>query len=160
MASTAAATRVGLMRRLAAGFYDSLLIIALWFLATAILLPLNHGQAVPADTLWRMTYRGYLLATAFAFLGWFWTHGGQTLGMRVWRLRVVRADGGRIGWRDAALRYLALLLSLAACGLGILWVLVDREHLAWHDRLSATRLELTPAVGSKSTDTGDSETAD
>jgi hypothetical protein len=35
-----------LLRRLAAAFYDSLLVIAIWFLATLLLLPLTGGEAV------------------------------------------------------------------------------------------------------------------
>ncbi|OGI41569.1 MAG: hypothetical protein A2150_00620 [Candidatus Muproteobacteria bacterium RBG_16_64_11] len=44
----------------------------------------------------------------FLFYGWFWTRGGQTLGMRAWRLRLTRADGGPVTWRRAALRIGAL----------------------------------------------------
>ncbi len=160
MASHAAPARIGLMRRLAAGFYDSLLVLALLFPATALLLPFNHGQGIPAHGFANTVYRLYILAIGFLFFGWFWTHGGQTLGMRVWRLRVVRADGRLFTWRDALARYLALLLSLALGGLGILWILVDRERLAWHDRLSGTRLELTPPVGSRSADARDRKPAD
>jgi uncharacterized RDD family membrane protein YckC len=60
--------------------------------------------------------------------------------MRAWKLRIVGADGRPPGWGRSLLRFAAGLVSWAALGLGFLWVLVDRERLAWHDRLSGTRL--------------------
>jgi uncharacterized RDD family membrane protein YckC len=62
--------------------------------------------------------------------------------MRVWRLRVVRRDGQPLKLKDALLRYVAALLSWGVCGLGFIWILIDREHLAWHDRISKTKLVL------------------
>jgi len=53
---------------------------------------------------------------------------------------VVRNDGDALTFRDALLRYLSAIVSLAALGLGFLWVLIDRDNLAWHDRISRTRL--------------------
>jgi uncharacterized RDD family membrane protein YckC len=132
-------TRPGLLRRLAAIFYDSLLLFALALVVTAALLPLTGGEAIRPG---QPAYRILLCLVGFVFFAGFWVHGGQTLGMRAWRLRVVRADGGRLRWRDALARFAAALLSWLVCGLGFLWVLVDRDGLAWHDRLSGTRLVL------------------
>ena len=60
--------------------------------------------------------------------------------MRAWRVKLVRNDGSPVRLRDALLRYFAALLSWAPLGLGFLLILVDPQHLAWHDRLSGTRL--------------------
>jgi uncharacterized RDD family membrane protein YckC len=62
--------------------------------------------------------------------------------MRAWCLQVVREDGGKFGWRDAALRFFSAMLSWLCLGLGFLWILIDKEKLAWHDRLSRTRVVL------------------
>lgn len=62
--------------------------------------------------------------------------------MRSWRLRVVRNDGAPLNGSDALKRLLCALLSWLPLGLGYLWILVDRDRLAWHDRLSGTRLVL------------------
>ena len=85
----------------------------------------------------------YLLGCPFVFFGWFWTHGGQTLGMRAWRLRLLDAEGGPVTWRQSLLRVAGAYLSALALGVGYLWVLFDRAGLAWHDRLSGTRLVMT-----------------
>lgn len=86
----------------------------------------------------------YLLGVCFVFYGWFWVHGGQTLGLRTWRLRVVRHDSTPITWRHAALRFAGAILSWAALGLGFLWIYVDPQRRAWHGHLSGTRVVLEP----------------
>lgn len=137
----ASATPAPLWRRLAAMAYDALLVIAVWFLAAVPVTIALHPHT--GDTLARWGMRVYVLVVTFAFFGWFWTHGGQTLGMRAWRIRVTCSDGTPLSWRVALLRYLAALLSLAAGGLGYWWSLIDRERLTWHDRIARTRMTVT-----------------
>lgn len=101
-----------LWRRLAAAFYDGLLLLAIW-MATAVV------EEVVRDTLLHLpanvaAMRFYMFITGLAFFGWFWTHGGQTLGMRAWHLRVMRTNGLPLRWPIAALRYAAQLLTWAA----------------------------------------------
>ena len=129
---------VGLLRRLAAAAYDALVLFGVLFVATAILLPFTGGQAVDPGN---AVYLLYLLAASFLYFGWFWTHDGQTLGMRAWHIRVRTLQGGAVPWRLAALRFLAALLSWAAVGAGFLWAALDAERRSWHDRLSRTVLE-------------------
>lgn len=125
----------GLFRRLAALFYDSLLLLAVLFIATAVVLPLSGGEALHAGN---PLYSSYLLLVAFFFYSWFWMHGGQTLGMRAWRLQLRGLDGARITWWHLLLRFLVAIASAALLGLGYLWVLVDKRKLSWHDRYSET----------------------
>ena len=137
----------GLARRLAAICYDSFLVAAVLLVAIAlVVVPLNliyGGENFNAgDLRSNPFYIAYLFCVIAGFHILFWIRGGQTLGMRSWRLRVLRADGQGLRFKDALLRYLAAMLSLAALGLGFLWVLVDKDKLAWHDRISKTRLVL------------------
>ena len=131
-----------LWRRLAAIFYDSWLVAAIWLLGatadTLIRAALGLDAAGP-----HLPLQIYLFAAPALFFGWFWTHGGQTLGMRAWRLKLLDQEGSPVNWGKAMQRYAAAWLSLLACGLGYLWIWFDREHLAWHDRLSGTRLVIT-----------------
>ena len=85
--------------------------------------------------------------TVALYYGIPWTRRGQTLGMVAWRLRLERADGSLPCWPDVPKRLAAATLSLLPAGLGWWWMLVDRERLAWHDRLSGTRIVLTPPRG-------------
>ncbi|MGF1613794.1 MAG: RDD family protein [Gammaproteobacteria bacterium] len=133
--------RAGFLRRMAALFYDGLLLFAVIFFATLALLPFTGGRAIPPNEL---LYTGYLVAVSFLYFGWFWTHGGQTLGMRAWRIRVQRDDGGTVTWQLAFVRFCSAILSWLPLGAGYLWMLVDRRGLAWHDRWSGTVVVLVP----------------
>jgi len=131
-----------LPRRLAAILYDSIVLIGLLFLA-ALPPTLVYGEGI-TGTVPTLLMRLYLLVVAFAFFGGFWTHGGQTIGMRAWRVRVVDVAGNAIGWRAALVRFLVAMLSWAVIGAGFWWSLFDREDLTWHDRVSGTRLVHLP----------------
>lgn len=126
-----------LLRRLAAILYDSIVLIGLLFLAT-IPPTMLYGGGI-SEPLPAFLMQLYLLAVAFAFFGWFWTHGGQTIGMRAWRVRVVDTEGNPITWKHALTRFLAAILSWVALGIGFAWSVFDPERLTWHDRLSGTR---------------------
>jgi uncharacterized RDD family membrane protein YckC len=132
----------GLLRRLAALFYDGVLLFGVLLLAAGlVIVPYMSlvGGNFPSQAWW---FRAWLVMVIGGFFAYFWTHGGQTLGMRAWRLRLVRADGDTPGLRDALLRLVCALVALAPVGLGLWWVLIDSEGLAWHDRWSRTRLVL------------------
>ena len=132
--------------------YDGLLLIALWFAVAALVLMLSGGRmAEPDRSEWLiLALRGALLLSTYGFFAGFWMHGGQTLGMRAWRMKLVTRNGQPISLSQSACRFAAAALALAAFGLGYLWVLIDREKLAWHDRLSGTRLVLVPkAAGNR-----------
>lgn len=130
--------RAGLMRRLAAAAYDLLLLIALWMLVSALFLPLNEGNAPQPGTPLFSAHRLALLATTAAFYIGFWKFGGQTLGMRAWKLELIRDDGLPMTWLDCVRRLLASLVSILPAGAGFWWLLVDGENRTWHDRLSHT----------------------
>lgn len=143
------AADVRLWRRLAAITYDAVLLTGVLVLASAaVTLPIGLGLGrEAADALFhsaafRWPFFLYCLGVLVGFHLWFWTHGGQTLGMKAWRIRVIRADGTPLGLRDAVCRYFAAALSLLPMGLGFWWAAVDAAGLAWHDRLSGTRLIL------------------
>jgi uncharacterized RDD family membrane protein YckC len=114
--------------------------------------------------------RSGLQAFLFVVLGlyfvWFWSHGGQTVAMRAWQVRLVDPQGGPVSQRRALLRYLASWLwflpaltvariaqwhdatTLAASGLWVAayaassYLRPDRQF--WHDVLCSTRLVCTP----------------
>lgn len=133
------ASKPGFFRRLAAIFYDLLLLIAVLFVATAVLLPLNAGNAFTSR---QFFFPIYLLLVSFFFYAWFWTHGGQTLGLRAWKIRVLTFDMQPISWKQALLRFLAAIVSWSFFGLGFLWILIDKNQRSWYDHLSQTALFL------------------
>ena len=146
MNTHADASPVPLWRRLAAASYDGFVVAALFFIGSALVMPMSHSAITPDHPLAELLYRLYLLGIGFAFFGGFWIRNGQTLGMLAWRVKLVAsADGTRISLKQALVRYLAALLSWLPLGLGFWWSLWDAEKKTWHDRLSGTELKRTPS---------------
>ncbi len=83
-----------------------------------------------------------VLSPFLALLYFVLLHGslGQTLGKMLMGVCVVSADGGKITVGVAFLRAIGFLISAVPFGLGLLWVLADRQGRAWHDYLAMTRV--------------------
>ncbi|MGE0031848.1 MAG: RDD family protein [Steroidobacteraceae bacterium] len=161
--STTGAT-AGLFRRLAAMIYDLLLMVALWFIATFAMLPLTGGEAILTSShgLLGHFYHALLLLLAVAYFGLCWTRGGQTLGMKAWRIRLETTDGRPPGWGDALIRFTtgAASVLLAVFGLwrlrlpgwswsdlaGVLLLLPLLANLSWI-RLSRAGQSLQDVAG-------------
>ena len=130
----------GLLRRLAAMFYDALLLLAILLVAIALALILSQGTF----TYHNPFFRTLMFLLCFLFFIWFWLHGGQTLGMRTWRMRLQRIDGGPVSLWQAVLRFMLAIPCLALGGLGFFWMLIDRDRLTLYDRLSGSAMVVLP----------------
>lgn len=128
----------GLLRRLAAIVYDSLLVVAVLFLVTLPFVAVRGGEPVEVGD--NRYYQVALVIVIYAFFVGFWTRSGRTLGMQSWGLQLETMDGGRPTLATASVRFIAAIISWAPCGLGFLWQLWDKDRLTWHDRISGTRL--------------------
>jgi uncharacterized RDD family membrane protein YckC len=132
----------GFLRRLAAMLYDLVLLFGILLLAVLLLIfPYGalFGEYPHQEPWHRLAMQLYLLGVIGLFNGYFWVRGGQTLGMRSWRLRLLREDGEPLGPRDALRRLFWAAVTLAPLGFGFLWMLADRQRLTLYDRLSRTR---------------------
>jgi uncharacterized RDD family membrane protein YckC len=165
------APHAGIFRRLAAAGYDGLLLAAVLFLVTGLLLPATRGEAITHARVgaWAYAYQTLLALLVVAYFGVSWTARGQTLGMKAWGIRVETAAGVLPAWRQVLLRLaFAAPLYLAAVGAALLcmahragWpallggslplaaslglhALTGRGTL--HDRLSGTRVVAVPAA--------------
>ncbi|AER55185.1 hypothetical protein DSC_02660 [Pseudoxanthomonas spadix BD-a59] len=138
--------------RLLALFYDAWPVLALWMLVSAAFTLgytfLGHHavrQNIPPFSLlqWLLWLTCWAVAGIYATVSW--RRGGQTLGMRPWRLVLVAGDGANgPGWKTLWLRYAVATLSLLCAGVGFWWAWLDRDRLTWHDRASGTRLVRKP----------------
>ncbi|MFJ4394076.1 RDD family protein [Pseudomonas sp. NPDC089396] len=144
---------VGLGRRLAAMFYDFLLCTALLIVTAgaykmiqmaiigeARMRELTEAGALDGDPLLSTV----LLFVLFGFFAKFWTHGGQTLGMQVWGVRVQNTDGSAISLWQALLRFVVSIASWLCLGLGFFWSLIDKRKRGWHDIYSDSQLVRVP----------------
>jgi len=136
----AGAPYAGILRRLAGMAYELLLLSGVLFVATCLFLVL--GQAV--GELWRRPLLQIeVIGVSGIYFTWFWGHGGQTLPMKTWHLRLVDAGGGAVSPRKALARYLLACVLIPAGGIAILWALVDRDRQFLHDRFAGTRIVST-----------------
>ncbi|HET9049117.1 MAG TPA: RDD family protein [Chiayiivirga sp.] len=131
--------------RLLAMLYDAIPVAGLWFAVAALGLFLRGGVPVTPNSPAALAEFGVMVLVNFGYLGLSWRRGGQSLGMRAWRVHLVNANAGaNIAWSQLAVRFLVAIVSLMAAGLGFAWSLFDRERRTWHDLASGTRLLRTP----------------
>ena len=136
-----APTPPSILIRLAAMVYELLLVTAVVFVASFIVLPFV-GEL---KTAWqRHFFQVWILLVLFVYFAAFWLRSGQTLAMKTWRIRLETRDGGRISLRQAAGRFILALLGLLLGGAGFFWALFDRDRQFLHDRLMGTRLVRVP----------------
>lgn len=133
-----------LWRRLASVLYDLIILFAVWLIISAGAYSI-FGQSIQYGT-GRSLFGSLLFIATFSYFAYFWLHGGQTTGMRAWRIQVRNEDGRRgITLWQALLRFIVALSSGLLFGLGFLWMLVDRRRMTWHDRYSETQLFMVSA---------------
>ena len=137
-----------LLRRLAAMTYDALLLLAI-IMICFVPVPLL-SDSFRASIAGKALLQSYLALILFVFFSWFWTHNGQTLGMRAWRLKVISLDGNTINWGSAAKRFILAMISFAAFGFGYLMCLVHPKNMTFHDLFSGTKLVMVEKKKNKS----------
>jgi uncharacterized RDD family membrane protein YckC len=118
MSATATAAPCPLWRRLLALLYDLLVVLALVLAVGYASQRATGGRLFDAGNhpaWWYQPLQGLVVAAYFLFS---WLRGGQTLGMRAWRLRLAGRDGARLRWPQALRRLLAAALPLLLLALG------------------------------------------
>ncbi len=124
---------VGLLRCFMAIIYDSLLLFSALLFASALAYPITNGQIT-------LAFRIYLLMVIFFYFVWPWLHGGQTLGMRAWRIQLQSIDNKPLSWQQVIRRFLVAIISWLGLGMGFFWAIIDKQQRTWHDLGSNTRL--------------------
>ncbi|HQW21010.1 MAG TPA: RDD family protein [Rhodocyclaceae bacterium] len=129
----------GISRRIASMAYECLLLIGV--LAGGFLLPQVIFAMISAQTAPSWLLVIHAVAIIWAYFVWFWRHGGQTLAMRTWKIRLVSAQGDAPpSLLQATSRFLLCWPSLLFFGAGIFWALLDNDRQFLHDRIVGTRL--------------------
>jgi uncharacterized RDD family membrane protein YckC len=150
----------GVLRRMAAFFYEGVLLFGVLFLAAWLWSTLTQQRHALQG---QHGLQAFLFLVLGIYFSWFWSHGGQTVAMKAWHLRVVSRDGKTLSQARALVRYLLAWLwfapALALIGLtgvrgggpisaslamGVMaYALLARLHpqrLFLHDLLAGTRL--------------------
>ncbi len=141
-----------LWRRFLAILYDTLMVVCVVFIAWQPM-PLLPFDQLP-DWLSKGIRLSYMFLITFGFFGWFWTHGGQTIGMRAWKIRLVDYQALEAdilknpGWSQAFKHYLIALISWSLAGLGFFAALLHKERRTWHERGAGTAMVVQRKVKS------------
>ncbi len=137
---------VGPTRQLLAIFYDAWLLAAVFMVASAITLPFTHGKPVEPGNPFMTTYIFFIW---YGFYAWFWTHGGQTLGMRSWKIKLITNTGEPLSLWHALLRFITGIPAWTLITIGC-YLLISQHPDLEHpviDALSKLPPGLTLAIG-------------
>jgi len=138
----------GLLKRLAAIFYDVLMLIAVLIMAGFFAKFVGFIPPMPVENqtkdmmywLLRIVFDSYVYLICYFYFAYPWVKTGQTLGMRTWKIKVINLDGTTLSYKTATKRFFAAMLSWIMLGFGFWRSIFDREKRTWHDALSQTKL--------------------
>lgn len=153
--------RAGFFRRIASWVYDCLVAIAVYMVAGAFgfllfaifayvgMIDMNGYDHLIEVQQSSLLYSSLIYTWNLAWVGWFfiffWSKGGQTIGMKAWRLRVQNNNGTLLSRKTACKRLLATLL-----GLGNFWLLFDRKNkLSLQDKVTNTEVVILSLEANK-----------
>jgi len=117
--------------------FDTLSVISLLLLASVFLFSLNTFEPINA---YHPLFITYLIGVSFFYFGWAWMHGGQTIGMKLWNIRLVDKEEAALSWLQITLRFIASVVSVLALGIGFCWEYLGKDKQNWPDYFSGTSL--------------------
>ena len=120
---------VGLFKRLLINFYDVILLFAVLYFFTIPIILFTQGNAVLNSYLYQL----YLILIVFLYYAWFWKKYNQTLGMRIWKVKIYSRCSFDISYLQSFVRIIVALIG------GHLLLIFYSESL--QDKLSKTYLE-------------------
>ncbi len=112
--------------RLIAIVYDGMLLLALLFLVSVVLVSVGTyafgviGSSAADAKVLPVWYQNAVLSPSFVltivwFYGVFWRKSGQTLGMQTWRLKTITSDGKLLTWWQSFVRILCACIVPMVC---------------------------------------------
>lgn len=136
-----------LWKRLFAIIYDALIFMAIAMAygaavtATQVAL---YGKPEGRADMGTLGFIG-LVILLIAMCSFFWRHrGGQTLGMKAWRLCLINQEGNALSWGQCIARCLLGPLMLGLAGVGYFYSLIDKDSRCIHDILTGSRMVQLP----------------
>lgn len=133
----------GFWRRFLALIYDLIIVVSILIVGFAILYAILililgkvavNEQHILWHPVWATIIKLYLLGLWFGYYAISWIKGGQTLGMKPWRLYVVDDHGQPLTIKNSAVRFFS-----GFAGLGLLMILFNSKKLSLQDYWSKTR---------------------
>ena len=121
--------------RFLCGIYDFMLLIGVWFFVGSLVFFANGMETLNPNF-------GMLIAfiSAWGFFAYFWMNGGQTLGMKVWAIKIKSTAGNSISLYQTIIRFLVNCFIFLTCGLLLILINFNDNRLSISDHLSKTKL--------------------
>ena len=121
------------LKRIAASIYDLFLLLGVWFAVGSLAVWINGGII---ETKWI----GPLLVfiSTWIFYGYFWTHGGKTLGMAVWKFEIYSIDENKINFQKVSIRFFSNIITVLMGGIPLVFMYFSKDNLSLSDYLSKT----------------------
>ena len=130
--------QAGFGLRYGAWMFDFLIMLIAIMVFTFVVTAVSHRSVVGSnrDLLIVALLTALLFVLNFVALA---GSNGQSAGMRILGIYIVRVDGRPFTMKDAVLRHLVgYPLSMLSFFIGFLWVLWDPRQQGWHDKIART----------------------
>jgi len=123
-----------LWKHFAAFIYDVFPILGMFLLTTFIVVLFRNGEEVKPHTLW---FDLILIIELTFYYTYSWKVGGQTLGMRAWKFKIIpNQQQSTMTWSQTSLRFLVGIISTILLGSGLFWKLISKDKYTWMDLVS------------------------
>jgi uncharacterized RDD family membrane protein YckC len=86
--------------------------------------------------------QGVSLVLSAAYFTWLWSTSspwpGQTVGMKLLNLKVIKTDGSLLEMSQAFIRWIGLVIAFVVIFIGVIWVAFDANKQGWADKIAGT----------------------
>jgi len=127
-------------KHFAAFLYDIFPVAGIFIMTSLVVLVVRQGVEVERFSPW---FTVLLLSELVLYYVYSWKVGGQTLGMRAWKIKIIpnNSNQNQLTWNQALLRFLIGLLSTVLIGLGVFWKIFSASKKSWMDLISLSETQ-------------------
>jgi uncharacterized RDD family membrane protein YckC len=96
------------------------------------------GVSVLHGTIYTASSISVLIEVLYFTYYWSRYGKGQTIGMQLLHMKVVKTDGSLLSPMAAFVRFIGLIIASLPLDLGLIWVGLDSKKQGWHDKIAGT----------------------
>ena len=125
----------GFWRRFAANFLDGTILGAAYKLVNTVLLAIASlsGTDYPGFSDWMLS-----IIIFWTYMIWFKGFKGATPGYNVFGIGIISINGTQVSIKQIIVRTIFSFFSVIPLGLGYVWIAIDANRQAWHDKIAGT----------------------
>ena len=131
---------VSIFPRLAAGIYDALLMLGVWFTVGSLGLIIQYFFTGKIGSWPSWLGLSLVIFSTWSYFIFFWLYGGKTLGMSSWKIKVVNHDEKNLSVLQLSVKFMINILTFALCGIPLIFIFFHKDKMSFSDYLSQTRI--------------------